>query len=128
MKLVLGITLPLLYLVLTSCEGGTTFTKKVNNQSGDTLIVATYSVYASDKPVTIPPGTSKEVFWHDQLGGFVDDSYSCTDELDSLLISTSGGKSLLTDPMDENNWSRQSRDGRNSREDCTFTVTDEDLQ
>jgi hypothetical protein len=128
MKLFLSITLPALYLILNSCEGGTTFTKKVHNKSSDTLIVTTYSTFANNMPVTIVPGASKEIFWWDQMGHFVDDAYTCTGELDSLNISVSGGKTLLTDPMDVDYWIRESRDGRNSREDCTFTVTDEDLQ
>ena len=128
MKHIFLILVVLMIPALLSCEGGTTFTKRVHNQSGDTLVVITYSLYASDVPVTIVPGASQEVFWRDEMGRFVDDSYTCTLDLDSMRILVSGGKTLLSDPMDGDNWIRQSKDGRNSREDCTFTVTDEDLR
>ena len=121
------ISITILFL-LTSCEGGTTFTKTIDNNSSETITVKLFTIYGDYEPVTINTNGSKEIYWDDQMGSFVDDSYSCTQIIDSVELSITNNKVLIIDIMDSNNWIRESKDGRNSKEDCTFIITNEDLQ
>ena len=127
-----GILLGLLYcataVALTSCEGGTTFTKTIDNQSSESVSLVLYTNFGDTKTTTVGPNSKTEVFWSDQMGNFVDNSFNCTTLIDSVTISISKGKQLTKDIMNSDNWRRESKDGRNSREDCTFTFTDSDLQ
>ncbi len=114
--------------LLYSCEGGTTFTKTINNTSSETLTVTVHSSFGSNVAEVINPNEEKQIYWDDRMGNFVDDTYTCTNELDSIGVVVSNGKILLKDLMDSNNWERESKGGRNSREDCTIIISDEDLQ
>jgi hypothetical protein len=115
-------------LALSSCEGGTTFTKTIENKSSETITVRVYSIYDAGESVTINANESAQIYWDDQMGFFVDNSYTCTNLIDSIAVSISNNKTLLKDVMNADNWIRESKDGRNSREDCTFAFTDNDLQ
>ena len=118
----------LLTVTLASCEGGTTFTKKIENQSEDTLTVFIYS-YADQKgPLSVPPGTAREIFWSDRMGMFVGEDYTCTDEIDSLAILVEGGKMITFDPLDDNRWFMEQKGGRNARVICTLVISGRDLQ
>lgn len=79
-------------------------------------------------PHVILPNNSKEIYWDDKLGSFVDDSYSCTQFIDSVALIITGNKVLIKDILEPDNWLRKSKGGRNSREDCTFVITGKDLQ
>lgn len=115
-------------VVLASCEGGTTYTKTIDNQSSDTVLLKLFTPYLNDQSFTINPNGSKQVYWDDQMGSFAGDSYNCTQEIDSVEITISNNKVLLKDIMNSDNWIRESKDGRNSREDCTFIITNTDIQ
>ncbi len=115
-------------ILLTSCEGGTTFTKTIDNKSSETITVKLFTIYGINEPATINSNESKEIYWDDQMGSFVDDSYSCLQIIDSVELSITNNKVLIKDIMDSNKWIRESKDGRNSREDCTFIITNGDLQ
>lgn len=117
-------------LSMASCEGGTTFTKSINNTSSETLSVI---AHASDGTrlgeVAILPGDEKQVYWNDKQGEFATENYSCTEELDSINVSVSNGKVLILDLMDSENWNIvSSADGKDERKDCTATISDSDLQ
>ncbi len=62
------------------------------------------------------------------MGRFAADNYSCLQEIDSILVTTSSNKVVIKDILDLNNWTKESKGGRNAREDCTFIINDEDLQ
>lgn len=113
---------------LTSCEGGTTFTKTIENKTSETITVRLFTIYGDNDPVSLSPGESKQVFWKDQMGRFTDNSYTCVTFLDSVHVSITNGKTLIKDMKNANNWTRQSKGGRNSEEDCTFIITNSDLQ
>jgi hypothetical protein len=115
------------FLALSSCEGGTTFTKTIENKSSESITVRVYSIYGAGESVTINANESAQIYWDDQMGFFVDNSYTCTNLIDSIAVSISNNKTLLKDVMNADNWIRESKDGRNSREDCTFAFTDNDL-
>ncbi|MEZ4982242.1 MAG: hypothetical protein R2769_11785 [Saprospiraceae bacterium] len=115
-------------LFLLSCEGGTTFTKEIINNSEDTLKVSIYSLLGSPQEFRILPGASEIVFWNDRLGSFVDETYNCLEEIDSFKVIVSGNKILEKDLMEISNWVRSSKDGRNSEENCRFTVSIEDIK
>ncbi len=59
-KLIVGI---LTLLFLYSCEGGTTFTKEINNASSETLTVSLYSSSWSDTNTTIGPNERKDIYF-----------------------------------------------------------------
>ncbi len=115
-------------LLLCACEGGTTFTKSINNTSSETLTVTAYTVYSTGNEVVLNPNEEKEVYWNDFMGRFTGDDYTCTNDIDSIVITTASGKVVTKNLLDANNWTRESKDGRNSREDCTIDITDEDFQ
>ncbi len=117
-----------LALFLVGCEGGTTYTKTIDNRSSDTLAVRVYTVFGSSDTSLVMPGEATEVFWNDVMGQFVDDTYDCVQMVDSIYVQPSSGRVLQKDIMAGDNWDRESKDGRNSREDCTFTILESDLQ
>jgi len=127
-KQIANIALFCTLLILTCCEGGTTFAKTIYNKSQDTLIVKLYAFSGSLETVTINPNESELIYWDDQMGLFTDDSYDCTIELDSVFVTTTDNKNVKKDLMNPDNWTRESKDGRNSREDCTITITAGDIQ
>ena len=114
-------------LFLISCEGGTTFTKTIHNNSSYTITVSLYSILNGTSISTIPSLAYEEFYWDDQERRFVDDSYSCTQEFDSLIVSVSKDKTLLKDIMNPNNWVKNSSGGRMSREDCVFIISNDDI-
>jgi hypothetical protein len=114
--------------ILPSCEGGTTFTKSIDNRTSDTVRVKLHTIYDSKDEITINPNESKQIFWDDQMGSFVGDSYTCTQLIDSVEISITDNKVLTKDIMDSNNWKRLSEGGRNSKEDCLFIISEENIQ
>jgi len=115
-------------IILPSCEGGTTFTKSIDNRTSDTVRVKLHTIYDSKNEITINPNESKQIFWDDQMGSFVDDYYTCTQLIDSVEISITDNKVLTKDIMDSNNWERMSEGGRNSKEDCLFIISEENIQ
>jgi hypothetical protein len=127
-KLFSFLTIAIFTSVLIGCEGGTTFTKTIDNKSSESISVRIYTDFGSGKSFNIGPGSATEVFWNDQMGMFTGDDFTCTQLIDSIQITISGNKQLVKDPMVSSNWIRESKNGRNSREDCTFIVTDNDLQ
>ena len=121
-----------LAVLLVSCEGGTTFTKSIKNNSTETFDVtlylsSTYSVQTSTSTYEIKPGETREMFWNDWERRFVNDMYDCTQEIDSFSFNIFSESTISVDLMDVVRWGHSSKDGRNSREDCVFEITDDDF-
>lgn len=127
-KSTLYFSLITLMILLTSCEGGTTFTKTIDNRSSESITVQLFTIYGSYESLTVNSNVSKEIYWNDQMGSFVDDGYTCTQIIDSVEITITNNKTLTKSIMNPDNWIRESKDGRNSREDCIFIITDDDIQ
>ena len=127
-KSILCFSLITLMILLTSCEGGTTFTKTIENRSSESITVKLFTIYGSYESLTVNSNVSKEIYWNDQMGSFVDDGYTCTQIIDSVEITITNNKTLTKSIMNPDNWIRESKDGRNSREDCIFIITDDDIQ
>ncbi len=124
LKILFGLNLMIVFL---SCEGGTTFTKTVVNDSSETITLKVYS--SSQSPdITILPNETQDIWADDVMGRFAGPDYSCVAELDSIQVSVSNNKVLTLNLMDNANWTRSSKNGRNAREDCSITISDEDLQ
>ena len=115
-------------ICLASCEGGTTFTKTIENKTSQTITVRLFSIYGAKDTVSLSPNESKQIFIDDQMGSFTDKSYTCTTFIDSVQVTITNGKTLIKDIKNSNNWIRESKGGRNSREDCTFIITNSDIQ
>jgi hypothetical protein len=129
MKMKHLIGLGIIMIVFVSCEGGTTYTKNIDNQTSETITVTLITLYGSNDPVTILPKTTKEIYWDDQMGSFADESFTCTELIDSIKITITNNKSLTKDILNPDNWIRKSKsDSRNYREDCTFIITENDIQ
>lgn len=118
----------LLLLLASACEGGTTFTKTIDNKTDETIIIQLFTTYGNTEAISIHSNHSKEIYWDDQMGRFVDENYCCTQIIDSVKITITHEKTLLKDIMNPDNWLKNSKNGRNSREDCTFTITNKDLR
>jgi hypothetical protein len=112
----------------TACEGGTTFTKYIDNKTSETITIKLFTNFGPSEEVTVNPNERKIIFWNDQERIFTDDSYTCTYLIDSIHVNISNGKTLLKNIMDSNNWSRDSKGGRNAKEICIITITNNDLQ
>jgi len=119
--------LSLLFLII-ACEGGTTFTKTIDNKSSESITIKLSMNTGYEESFTILSNETKQIYWDDQLGRFVDETYSCTQSIDSIEITISNNKTLNKDILNSENWQKESKDGRNSREDCTFLVTDADIE
>ncbi len=127
-KPILSVVLSIAFLY--ACEGGTTFTKTINNQSSDTISFKLFHA-RTDKFVetrTICPNQSAEIYNDYRERKFVGDSYECIEEYDTIKPKVFSGKSLKKDIMNADNWVKDSKGGRKSREDCTFTVRSKDIQ
>ena len=112
-KSILYISLITLIISLISCEGGTTFTKTIDNETAESITIKLTTIYGSNEPVTIMSNESKAIFWDDQMGSFVDNSFTCTQIIDSVEITITNSKTLTKDIMNPDNWIRESKDGRN---------------
>lgn len=118
----------LLLIFLSSCEGGTTYTKTIENNSSETLTVNGYSVYWGNNSIIVGSDKTKDIWIDSQLGSFVNDSYQCTQGIDSIEVDVTDNKTLVLDVLDNNNWIRESSGGRKSSVNCILEITDEDLQ
>ena len=128
MKTLLLSILTVALLTFISCEGGTTFTKHIENNSSETITIQLFQLDIDNQDsYVIAPGENQVVFFQDILGLFVGKAYDCLSELDSISVSVSNNKSLIKDIMLDENWQSESMGGRNSKEKCTFQITDEDL-
>ena len=66
----------------TSCEGGTFFTKTIDNKSSETITVKLFTIYGDNNTVMINSNEAKEIYWDDHIGSFVDENYNCTEMID----------------------------------------------
>jgi hypothetical protein len=124
--IVLSISMAVITL-FSSCEGGTTFSKGIENRTSETIKVKLHTIYGNIDETTINPSDTKQIFWDDQMGFFVDDSYTCTQLIDSVEIDITNGKILIKDIMNSDNWERTSKGGRNSKEACLFIISNDDI-
>jgi len=119
-----------LLLLLTGCEGLTSYEKIVTNRSEDTLYVYVLSKHKIEAEYrdTIAPGTSGLVYYTEDRGGNRSPQ-PCLFHLDSIHIKTSKGNPLMKNPMDEQNWDLSITSKRISLVDqvCSFIVTNEDI-
>lgn len=115
-------------VLLSGCEGGTTYTKTVDNRSTDTIAIQIWTYFGNTDTLMVAPETIREVYWNDLMGQFTDETYDCLEMVDSIYIDVLGPRELTKDIMDPSQWERESTGGRNSREDCTFIITESDLQ
>ncbi len=110
-----------------SCEGGTTFTKTIYNNSDESMDITVFTNLNDSRTHTIPAQSETQIYFSDRIGFFVDETYTCLDEIDSIQVIMTNGKTLDLDIMDDSNWINSSKDGRNSREDCEFSFDNDDL-
>ncbi|MGB0863131.1 MAG: hypothetical protein ACPG19_01880 [Saprospiraceae bacterium] len=111
-----------------SCEGGTTFSKIVDNKSTETITIKMTTSFGGEQEHTIAPNETKTIYLYDVERLFADDTYNCIEEFDSVKIEISNNKTLEKDFFNDNNWENESSGGRNSKEKCTFTVLEDDIQ
>lgn len=115
-------------LMMVSCEGGTTFTKTVENNTSEYITVKLFANADSSDAVILKPKETKLVYTYVQKGMFTGKSYTCAQIIDSVHWEITNNKTLNKDIMIGDNWTRKSTGGRNAKEDCTFSISDSDLQ
>jgi hypothetical protein len=76
----------------------------------------------------IHPGEIRVVYFIDLERQFAGPEYSCTEDLDSVVVETLSGKTLAEGLLSREDWTRESMGGRMSREDCVITLTDSDFE
>ncbi len=112
--------------LLYGCEGGTTFTKSIQNLTNEPFQLTVRMENSSDT-FQIEPMEELQFYWSDQMGYFTDDSYACVHEIDTISLQLIQGGSILIDPMDPASWMKLSESGRNSKEDCILIITPSDI-
>lgn len=127
------LTFFIIAILLAACEGQTNYYKSIANSSSDTVFLKVFSHYGNmlgADTFSIDPGEERMFFQHEQRGG---NSYpvSCIEPFDSIVVSISGGKTLIKEILDEKFWlltidSR--RRGALVDQHCLFSITDDDLQ
>ena len=119
-------------LFLVSCEGETTYDKRVRNNSNDTITITVYSALGGVKAnnLKILQGEEASIYYDDVMGGN-QTKYPCLLQVDSVEYTISRGKTLTKDIRDEDNWYLEysSKGFQNSvvSQVCYFEFTDEDL-
>jgi len=93
----------LIIFLITACEGGTTFTKVINNKSSESITIVIYTRYGSTGEMVINAHEYKTVFTDEQNRSFVGDSFNCTSLIDSVDFNISNGKILIKDIMNSAN-------------------------
>jgi len=115
-------------IFLFACEGSTTITKQIDNNSSETLSATFYfSSLSSPSSFIINPNSAALIYIHEEQGSLADESYSCVGEMDSIVLSFSNNRNLTKDIYLSENWMKISKYGRNSTKACIFIFTDEDL-
>ncbi|MCB2222271.1 MAG: hypothetical protein KQI35_17945 [Bacteroidetes bacterium] len=123
--------LPIIMIIMASCEGETTYTKKIVNHSSDTLFFRIYSNYPgliADSVYLLPQAEVIFTMWT-KLGGTNSD-IKCSEGIDSIHFSSESGKQLLRDFKDQNNWNytrKSNKRGSVVDNYCEFIIRPEDL-
>jgi hypothetical protein len=127
-KYKLIISLPL--ALLMGCEGGTTFTNSLDNQSDSDLLVIIHTNTGFIDTVSLHKHSSQTIYWTDEIGRFVPDStiYSCASPFTSLSILDLSFSEIAKNYHIDSVWTHSYKRGkRNSFESCTATITNDDL-
>lgn len=125
-KLLGSLMLMLALISLSSCEGGTTISKSLENNSSETIVVK--GLVTGDSTI-VNPGETQLIFWDDLQGVFLgDDGYTCIDGLDLIEVVISNSKTLIKDILNVDNWIEAREKGTNAEFNCTFSVSDTDIQ
>lgn len=117
----------LVLLVLSGCETDHYLTMNVNNQSSETIVLRFHNAPDLPDSLALAPGEEKEVYSFYKRGA-QPEGMECRLLADSVSSSTSGGKSLAKDMLDDSQWDSQVEGKRTVTQVCTFTITDADLQ
>lgn len=119
--LIIGIS-----FLLHGCEGGTTFTKSIQNLTNEPFQLIVRMENSTDT-FQIDAMEELQFYWADQMGYFTDDSYTCLQEIDTISLQLIQGGLVLIDPMNPASWMKISESGRNSKEDCILIITPSDI-
>ena len=121
-----------LLLALTSCEGETTYLKRVENRSNYAMSIAFEAVMTGESDtVYIDPHTSETVYVTYQRGGN-DSPHSCLQEMDNITVITEDSLHVTRDITDASNWDQQitssNKLGNTVQQLCLFVLDDEDFE
>ena len=117
-------------VLLIGCEGGTTFSNTLDNQSDSDLLVIVHTNSGFIDTISLNRHSSQYIYWDDQMGRFVPDSliYECSSPFASLSILDSSFSVIAKNYNTDSVWTHSYKRGkRNSYESCTATVTNDDI-
>jgi hypothetical protein len=133
MKIFYSVVALIAVVVFSSCEGKTTFTKYVDNQSGKELTVSIVGgeVESYNRSFVIPSGEKKTIYLTDETGAKTSVP-NCLNGFDSLVItfaSDTAVHGIAKSPNMESNWTfNQSKQSSSKIHNyCTFSVAETDL-
>ena len=113
-----------------SCEGGTTFSNTLDNQSDSDLLVIVHTNSGFIDTISLNRHSFQYIYWDDQMGRFVPDSliYECSSPFTSLSILDSSFSVIAKNYNTDSVWTHSYKRGkRNSYESCTATITNDDI-
>ena len=121
-----------LTISLTSCEGETTYLKKVENNSNFPMWVYVVDVATSTSDsIYIDPHTSETIYMNSQLGGN-SSSVPCLDDFSSISVGLQDSLILNKSIENDGNWTqeivKQNRRGSLVQQSCFFTVGNDDFE
>ncbi len=121
-----------LLISLSSCEGETTYLKKVENNSNFPMWVYVEGASTSERDsIYVDPHTSETILLDSQLGGN-SNAVPCLDHFSSVSVGLQDSLQLLKSINNEDNWTqeivKQNRRGSLVQQSCFFTVTNDDFE
>lgn len=110
-------------VLIFSCQRFHNKTQIIDNSSSDTL-----ELFNSGNGDTelIYPGATYQISFQEKLGS-EEEGIICNDVNDNYSISTINGDTLIKSLFDESSWSSTVSGDKDTEQECTFTVTDEDI-
>jgi hypothetical protein len=118
-------------LLLSSCEGETTWIKQIDNQSNH-LVTVTYTDGLAGGTVTkaVDPHTSEVIFYGEKKGGD-ETPVPCLEYLSDLVVTLDSGVVLVRDINSEDNWDYSASEktlGSVVNQTCRFVVVNADFE
>lgn len=116
--------------LLVGCEGGTTFSNIIDNQSDSDLLVIVHVNTGFIDTISLNRHSTQDIYWYDVMGRFVPDStiYKCSSPFISINILDLSFSEIAKDYNTDSVWTHSYKRGkRNSYESCTATITNDDI-
>lgn len=119
----------LITILLGACEKrGTTYIKRIDNQTSDTLnfyFLGIYNPATYGDTIIVSPNENKQILFFEEESGIVYNPQGCRIVNDSVRVAIKGGRRLLKDMRNESDWEYTEI---GTEQTCTFRVIPSDIQ